>query len=72
MATLATQEGTLPAPRTDYSDLSEAELENGLIALDGLILAARRIRDKYRDSFAADERRREEIRAEAQARARGN
>jgi hypothetical protein len=63
MATLATLEARLAASRADYSGLSEAELESGLTALDGLTLAARRMRDKYRDSFAADERRREEIRA---------
>jgi hypothetical protein len=58
----------LPDPNADYADLSDAQLETHLVQLHALALEVTRLNAKYRDTLAADDVIRAELRENANRR----
>jgi hypothetical protein len=60
--------GDLPDANKDYSGATHHELESSLVAVHALAGRAARLRDKYLAELAANDKQREEIRADVRAR----
>jgi hypothetical protein len=58
----------LPDADADYSRLSDTELEAKVIEVHALYLEATRLQDKYQAGIGADDKQREQIRADVRAR----
>lgn len=64
--------GELPQADADYVNETPQELESKLVAVHAMTSRANRLRDKYRERLAADDRERDHIREDLRARTQAN
>ena len=70
MVSVRTLDGELPSANDNFKDSKQRDLEDKLVKVHALASRATRLRDKYLEELATDDKTREHIRADARARAR--
>lgn len=68
LAAVRSFEGELPDANADYTSAKHSELESKLVVVHILGSRAARLRDKYLDALAADDKEREHLRADLRVR----
>jgi hypothetical protein len=72
LAAVRALEGELPDANANHISAKHSELESKLVAVHALASRAERLRDKYQEGLAADDREREHIRADLRVRTQAN